>query len=223
MALEVRRAQRGAGLPEVLAGGPHRRARASLNQERLWLIEQSGQQRGAYNQAVVYRLRGQLDAERLATAFRRVMQRHEALRTRLVLADGVLWQEVEVSPEFDLKRIAVGDNRQQIAPLLQEFSERFFSLAEDLPLRAALIRLGPAEHLLAIVAHHTAFDGGSGRVIVDALGQAYSDALDPAPAALQQIDFPNGSAVATNRVLSRCSTTTGATSLPVRLPCSDWP
>ena len=189
MALEVRRAQRGAGLPEVLAGGPHRRARASLNQERLWLIEQSGQQRGAYNQAVVYRLRGQLDAERLATAFRRVMQRHEALRTRLVLADGVLWQEVEVSPEFDLKRIAVGDNRQQIAPLLQEFSERFFSLAEDLPLRAALIRLGPAEHLLAIVAHHTAFDGGSGRVIVDALGQAYSDALDPAPAALQQIDF----------------------------------
>ncbi|ASU41399.1 hypothetical protein hmeg3_11695 [Herbaspirillum sp. meg3] len=192
MALEVCRAQRGAGLPEVVAGGPHRRARASFNQERLWLIEQSGQQRGAYNQAVVYRLRGQLDVERLETAFRRVMQRHEALRTRLVLADGVLWQEVQevhASPEFTLERIAADDSRQQITPLLQEFSERFFSLAEDLPLRAVLIRLGSAEHLLAIVAHHTAFDGGSGRVIVEELGQAYSDALDPAPAALQQIDF----------------------------------
>src|SRR5450830_251314 len=192
MALEVRRAQRGAGLPEVVAGGPHRRARASFNQERLWLIEQSGQQRGAYNQAVAYRLRGQLDVERLETAFRRVMQRHEALRTRLVLADGVLWQEVQevhASPEFALTKIAAGDSRQQIAPLLQEFSERLFSLAEDLPLRAGLIRLGPAEHLLAIVVHHTAFDGGSGRVIVDELGQAYSEVLDTALAALQQIDF----------------------------------
>ncbi|EJL94053.1 amino acid adenylation enzyme/thioester reductase family protein [Herbaspirillum sp. CF444] len=192
MALEVRRAQRGAGLPEVVAGGPHRRARASFNQERLWLIEQSGQQRGAYNQAVVYRLRGQLDVERLETAFRRVMQRHEALRTRLVLADGLLWQEVQevhASPEFALERIAADDGRQQIAPLLQEFSERFFSLAEDLPLRAGLIGLGPTEHLLAIVAHHTAFDGGSGRVIVEELGQAYSGVLDAAPAALQQIDF----------------------------------
>ena len=189
MALEVRRAQRGAGAPEVVAGGPHRRARASFNQERLWLIEQSGQQRGAYNQAVAYRLRGQLDVERLETAFRRVMQRHEALRTRLVLADGALWQEVEASPEFELKRIDAGDSPQQIAPLLQEFAERFFLLAEDLPLRAGLIQLGPAEHLLAIVAHHTAFDGGSGRVIVEELGQAYSDVLDAAPAALQQIDF----------------------------------
>ncbi|WP_050478880.1 non-ribosomal peptide synthetase/type I polyketide synthase [Herbaspirillum rhizosphaerae] len=189
MALEVRRAQRGAGLPEVTAGGPHRRARASFNQERLWLIEQSGQQRGAYNQAVVYRLRGQLDVERLEAAFRRVMQRHEALRTRLVLADGVLWQEVEASPEFALKGIAAGDGPQQIAASLHEFAERFFSLAEDLPLRAGLIRLAPAEHLLAIVAHHTAFDGGSGRVIVEELGQAYSDTLNAAPAALQQIDF----------------------------------
>lgn len=197
MALEVRRAQRGAGLPEVVASGPHRRARASFNQERLWLIEQSGQQRGAYNQAVVYRLRGQLDVERLEAAFKRVIQRHEALRTRLVLAEGVLWQEVQevqevhASPEFALKRIAAGDSQQQITPLLHEFSERLFSLAEDLPLRAGLIRLGPAEHLLAIVVHHTAFDGGSGRVIVEELGQAYSDTPNaaPAPAALQQIDF----------------------------------
>ena len=189
MALEVRRAQPGARLPEVVAGGPHRRARASFNQERLWLIEQSGQQRGAYNQAVAYRLRGQLDVERLEIAFRRVMQRHEALRTRLVLADGALWQEIEASPEFALKRIAAGDSPQQIAPLLQEFAEQPFSLGEDLPLRACLIRLGPAEHLLAIVVHHTAFDGGSGRVIVEELGQAYTDALDAAPATLQQIDF----------------------------------
>jgi len=187
MALEVRRAQPGADVPEPMAGGPHRRARASFNQERLWLIEQSGQQRGAYNQAVAYRLRGRLDVERLELAFRRVMQRHEALRTRLVLADGELWQEIEASPAFVLERtdadIAAAERQ------MQEFSERFFSLADDLPLRARLIRLGPDDHLLAIVAHHTAFDGGSGDVIVEELGQAYGDALDAAPAALQQIDF----------------------------------
>ncbi len=187
MALEVRRAQPGADVPALVAGGPHRRARASFNQERLWLIEQSGQQRGAYNQAVAYRLRGRLDAERLELAFRRVMQRHEALRTRLVLADGELWQEVDALPAFTIERIDAGIDALQ--PQLQEFSERFFSLADQLPLRAQLTRLGDDDHLLAIVAHHTAFDGGSGRVIVEELGQAYGDTLDAAPAALQQIDF----------------------------------
>jgi len=187
MALEVRRAQPGADVPEPVAGGPHRRARASFNQERLWLIEQSGQQRGAYNQAVVYRLRGRLDVARLELAFRRVMQRHEALRTRLVLTDGELWQEVDASPEFTVERIDAGIDAAERQ--LQEFSERFFSLADDLPLRVQLIRLGPDDHLLAIVAHHTAFDGGSGRVIVEELGQAYGDVLDAASAALQQIDF----------------------------------
>jgi amino acid adenylation domain-containing protein len=191
MALEVRREQPGADVPALVAGGPHRRARASFNQERLWLIEQSGQQRGAYNQAVAYRLRGgRLDVARLELAFRRVMQRHEALRTRLVLADGELWQEVDASPEFTLDRIDAdieGTERQ-----LQEFTERYFSLADDLPLRAQLIRRGDDDHLLVIVAHHTAFDGGSGRVIVEQLGQAYgdvTDVADAAPPALQQIDF----------------------------------
>ena len=187
MALEVRRAQPGADMPALVADGPHRRARASFNQERLWLIEQSGQQRGAYNQAVAYRLRGRLDAERLELAFRRVMQRHEALRTRLVLADGELWQEVDASPAFILERIDAGIDATERQ--MKEFSERFFSLADDQPLRAQLIRFGPDDHLLAIVVHHTAFDGGSGRVIVEELGQAYGDVLDVAPAALQQIDF----------------------------------
>ncbi|MFJ9449147.1 amino acid adenylation domain-containing protein [Herbaspirillum sp. NPDC101397] len=187
MALEVHRAQPGADVPEPVAGGPHRRARASFNQERLWLIEQSGQQRGAYNQAVAYRLRGRLDIARLELAFRCVMQRHEALRTRLVLADGDLWQEVDASPEFILKRIDAGIDAAERQ--MKEFSERIFSLSDDLPLRAQLIRLGPDDHLLAIVVHHTAFDGGSGRVIVEELGQAYGGTLDAAPAALQQIDF----------------------------------
>jgi amino acid adenylation domain-containing protein len=190
MALEVRRAQPGAVLPELVAAGPHRRARASFNQERLWLIEQSGQQRGAYNQAVAYRLRGRLDVARLELAFRRVMQRHEALRTRLVLADGELWQEVDASPAFTIERIDAGIDA--VERQLEEFSERFFSLADDLPLRARVIQLGDNDHLLAIVVHHTAFDGGSGRVIVEQLGQAYGDGTDVAdatPAALQQIDF----------------------------------
>lgn len=193
MALEVRRAQPGAALPEVLAGGPHQRARASFNQERLWLIEQSGQQRGAYNQAVAYRLRGELDEDRLERALKEVIQRHEALRTRLVLADGALWQEVDAAPAFALERIDAGEAgdgeqpAQRVAPLLKGLIERFFSLADDLPLRASLLRLGPDDHMLVIVLHHCAFDGGSGSVIVEDLAQAYGGTLAAAP--LQQIDF----------------------------------
>jgi amino acid adenylation domain-containing protein len=192
MAREVRRAQPGAPLPDIVAGGAHMRSRASFNQERVWLIEQSGQQRGAYNQPVVYRLCGELDIDRLEQALRRLVQRHEALRTRLVASNGELWQEVGETAGFVLDRMALDgdrDTEQQVAQALQEIARRPFMLERELPLRASLIQLGPVDHILAIVAHHTASDGGSGRVLVDELGHAYAGSLDGLPAPLQQIDF----------------------------------
>lgn len=175
-------------LPEVIAGGAHLRARASANQERLWLLEQTEDQRGAYNQSVAYRLRGRLDVARLVTALERVVRRHEALRTRLVASQGELWQEVEPAAGLAFEHIERGTAAERDA-ILREFVARPFNLTLDLPLRTMLLRQGPDEHLLVLMLHHTAIDGSSGRVIVDELGQAYLGPLDALPPAVQQIDF----------------------------------
>ncbi len=58
-----------------------------------------------------------------------------------------------------------------------------FRLAADWPLRARLVRLSEADHALVLVAHRTAFDTGSRRVLVAELAALYAaQAAGPARA-----------------------------------------
>src|ERR1700722_8586616 len=54
----------------------------SFAQERLWLLEQLGLVKSAYNVPVAVRLQGMLDVAALTRGFGEVMRRHEILRTR---------------------------------------------------------------------------------------------------------------------------------------------
>ncbi|MEU6588533.1 amino acid adenylation domain-containing protein [Streptomyces sp. NPDC046881] len=142
-------------------------------QRRIWFLSRTGQS-ADYNSPFALRLRGRLDADALAAALADVVARHEALRT--------------VFPDHD------GDPRQHILPagsvpsllehaecppgdldrLLATFAEREFDLAAEPPLRAALYRAGPEEHVLALVVHHIATDGWSLGVLLRDLSTAYT-------------------------------------------------
>ncbi|MET3130970.1 amino acid adenylation domain-containing protein [Oxalobacteraceae bacterium GrIS 1.11] len=193
MAAQIRAAAPAARLPALVVGGPRHGARASFNQERLWLIEQQDGLGGAYNQAIAYRLRGALDADRLQRALDALVRRHEALRTRLVLRDGQLWQAIDAAASCGMRRLdlrAAPDAGQAADALLREEAQRPFALEREWPLRATLIALDEQDAILALVLHHSASDGWSGQLIVEQLRQSYAgaDLAGLAPPA-QQADF----------------------------------
>jgi len=66
----------------------------------------------------------------------------------------------------------------QLAELLAAAAGRGFDLRHDLPWRAALFVLSPAEHVLLLVLHHIAADAWSMGVLAADLEAAY-----PGPAA----------------------------------------
>src|SRR6187551_836433 len=69
--------------------------RASYLQEQLWLVDQWDHDgAAAYNLPTAFRLRGRLDADRLARALAGVVARHEALRTVFTIREGVPYQVV---------------------------------------------------------------------------------------------------------------------------------
>src|SRR5579862_9221428 len=73
----------------------------SFPQERLFLLDRIMPGLGAYNVPTLVRARTTLDEATLRRAFELVVDRHEILRTRLLLVDGEPVQETFEAPSFD--------------------------------------------------------------------------------------------------------------------------
>nr|QEO74285.1 condensation domain-containing protein [uncultured bacterium] len=151
----------------------------SYSQERLWLVDQLGPGNIAYNMPAAMRLRGPLDADALRRAVRRIVARHEPLRTRFPVSDdGRPRQDVSPADEWDLRVVDVSDvpaesREAAAARLLHEDAHAAFDLAAGPLFRALLIRIDRDHHLLLINAHHSVFDGWSIGIFMRELAALY--------------------------------------------------
>jgi amino acid adenylation domain-containing protein len=145
----------------------------SFSQQRLWFMNEYDGPSAIFNVPFAWRLHGGLDAEALAAALRDVVGRHEALRTVFAVADGQPYQRV-MDPSVAVPQVTVAAADEASLPgLLEQAVQYVFDLAGELPVRAWLFRLGPREHVLVLVMHHTASDGWSAGVLVRDLSEAY--------------------------------------------------
>ncbi|GAA1937139.1 amino acid adenylation domain-containing protein [Amycolatopsis minnesotensis] len=143
----------------------------SYAQQRLWFVEQLEGASSLYNTPVALRLTGELDAGALRLAIGDVLARHESLRTVFPATDGR--PEQRILPAFtpDLTTVDCV-TREELATALAGASASVFDLATDIPLRAWLFRSG-GEHVLLLLLHHIASDGGSLAPLLRDLGTAY--------------------------------------------------
>ncbi|MFE1763839.1 amino acid adenylation domain-containing protein [Streptomyces angustmyceticus] len=145
----------------------------SYAQRRLWFLNQLDTGSSLYNVPVLLRLHGTLDRDALRAAVHDVVHRHESLRTVFPGIDGEPHQVVldTWAPPLDLTdATAAGADPRT---LLDGLTSPGFDLAEEPPLRAALIATGPDTHLLVLVLHHIASDAGSWRPLAADLATAY--------------------------------------------------
>jgi amino acid adenylation domain-containing protein len=150
----------------------------SSAQQRLWFLDQLEPNTPLYNLPAVLRLKGHLDVAALQRALDAVVARHESLRTRFVPADGDPAQVVDPPTGINLARhdLSAGDasaRQTEAQRLLHEEVTRPFNLSADQLLRAALFRLEPDEHLLALTMHHIISDEWSIEVLFRDLGRLY--------------------------------------------------
>jgi len=172
---------------------PRRDATAPLPlafaQQRLWFLAQLEPANPLYNIPAAFRVQGVLDVAALQTALDQVVARHEALRTTVAAPDG---QPVQVVGPPRPVPLAVVDLTAPPAPAREAAAQaaltaevrRPFDLTRDLLLRALLVRLGPAEHVLLLTKHHIASDGWSTGILWRELGHLYAAARAGQPPAL---------------------------------------
>jgi hypothetical protein len=151
-------------------------ATAGTAQRLLWAFERRrGNASGALNDPVVVRLRRALQLPALESALQLLVERHDALRTRM------LWQPPRLMRSLSADwgpRLAVVDLRRHAAPLQELESQLGAELARDIastdwPLRATLWQLAADDHVLCLNIHHNATDFSSGDVLRSDLALLY--------------------------------------------------
>jgi amino acid adenylation domain-containing protein/thioester reductase-like protein len=138
----------------------------SYAQQGLWFLNQLFPDSAFYNNMLALRITGSLDAAQLNRAFTAALARHEALRTRFPADDGVPAQVIDPVSDVRLDRADLSSlprqaREQQACVLVGEQELRPFDLARGPLLRGLLIKLGPQEHVLAVVLHHIISDARS--------------------------------------------------------------
>ncbi|MFL6138090.1 MAG: non-ribosomal peptide synthetase [Frankiaceae bacterium] len=181
-ALELRRRQRLAGRDEFQplvrvdrgVGQP-----LSWQQEGLWFLHELDRSSVTYALPVGWRLTGPLWVEALEESLRRLVERHEALRTRFDAVDGVPRQVVDPVPErwslpmADLGDVPAEQRWDRAVELAREQAWLPFDLRRGPVFRAWLCRLADDDHVLVWTIHHVCTDGWSVGILTRELRESY--------------------------------------------------
>lgn len=168
---------------------------ASLAQRRLWFLNELQAPTAAYNVPVGLWLYGPLNVALLRDSLQEIVNRHESLRTSLVLVGDDLIQRVTSSYCVTLPMTDFADCPEPYPPAY-EFAKREVGAPFDLgkgPLfRAQLLRIAPEEHVLLCTMHHTITDAWSMQIFTKELAVLYEALSSGKTAALPELTIQYG-------------------------------
>jgi hypothetical protein len=163
-------------------------ARASVEQEQIWIHAELAGTKPVYVEPVTVHYRGVLDVEALRRSLAVFIQRHSAWRTTFELRDGELFQIIRPQinlplPFLDLSSLPQAVRERRALKLASYDAFTPFDLSRGPLLRWRLIRISSEEHRLYVTLHHIIFDGVSLYKIflpeLAALYRAYAGGVDP--------------------------------------------
>jgi tyrocidine synthetase-3 len=148
---------------------------ASSAQKRMYMLQQFDKKSVAYNMPAVYELEGKIDKERIENTFKKLVERHEGLRTYFETIEGEIVQKINNSYEFKLIFRKDDENLENI---ISSFIKPF-ELERGPLFRVELIENNENTYLL-IDMHHIMSDGVSMSILIKEFAAIYNgEELDP--------------------------------------------
>ncbi|MED1910401.1 non-ribosomal peptide synthetase [Brevibacillus laterosporus] len=135
----------------------------SSAQKRLYILSQLIGGEISYNMPDVVKIDGELDKERLEIAFRKLISRHETLRTSFELVNGEPIQRVHQNVDFAIEYAQA--NEEELEAYIQGFV-RPFDLEQAPLLRVGLVEKEKDRHILMFDMHHIISDGVSLGILI---------------------------------------------------------
>ncbi|WP_341530410.1 amino acid adenylation domain-containing protein [Nostoc sp. UHCC 0302] len=151
----------------------------SFSQQRLWFIDQLYHGSSFYHVSSALHLKGLLNVTALQQSLNEILKRHEAWRTIFVAGGEQPTQIVLSQLTWELAVINVEllsdkDWQKEIKRIAIKEAQKPFNLANAPLVRATLLRLSEAEHILLLTIHHIITDGWSMGVFAQELATLYT-------------------------------------------------
>lgn len=164
-----------------------------MGQRLLWFLDHYRTSGAALNCPLVCRMDGPLDVERLRESIRRLVARHEALRTIVERRGRQLWQVAHEPPDSELEVFDLtGESEQRVVRAVEDELRRRIDPA-GFPVRASLWKTAEHRHMFCLNVHHLATDAWSGALQMRDLKALYeleAGSSGPLPpVGLQYADF----------------------------------
>ncbi|UVC07735.1 condensation protein [Rhizobium sp. TH2] len=145
-------------------------------QIRCWILDQLKPGNPALNVAVRWEIRGTFKTSTIEAALRKVIQRHEILRTSFVERNGEPRQQVVDNVDFrmsviDIRNVPSDQRQQRILEIGEETASEPFDLSKPCLFRVSLLMVSNDSAFLLITAHQSCFDGYSIRVLGREVGE----------------------------------------------------
>ncbi|MEB6044601.1 non-ribosomal peptide synthase/polyketide synthase [Staphylococcus pseudoxylosus] len=136
---------------------------ASSPQKRLYVLNEMMDGQTAYNMPSMLEVRGEVDVERVQSAFQSLVNRHEGLRTHFDTVDSEPVQIIDEQANItvDYEEVSTEDYEQ----LLNRFI-RPFNLAHAPLLRVKVVKCAEQRYVLLFDMHHIISDGFSINLII---------------------------------------------------------
>ncbi|NJL89139.1 MAG: amino acid adenylation domain-containing protein [Coleofasciculaceae cyanobacterium SM2_1_6] len=166
--------------------------RASIAQERLWLLAQFHDCSGAYHVQMAWQIRGDLNLDAWGRSLEQILDRHSSLRTNFQLISDQVIQVIhptifnknltqnsslftieKLLTSIDLCHLSSEEQKVTIDQLLLNQQQQNFNLAEEALLRMLLIKVHTNKYIFAITLHHIITDGWSMGIFQQELSSFY--------------------------------------------------
>ncbi|MBY8914129.1 amino acid adenylation domain-containing protein [Bacillus sp. YC2] len=163
----------------------------SSAQKRLYLVQQFDKSSTGYNEFTAGRISGNLNMKQVEETFRKLISRHESLRTFFAVKDGTPVQFIAEHADFqadfyDLSHLEEPDADEQ-KEVIRSFLKPF-ELDKAPLMRVGVMKLKEKEYVLMLDMHHIISDGLSQDILVSEFMELY-DGKQLAPLELQFKDF----------------------------------
>ncbi|SHE68987.1 non-ribosomal peptide synthase domain TIGR01720/amino acid adenylation domain-containing protein [Seinonella peptonophila] len=142
-------------------------------QQRLYALQQLPGIGCTYHTPVVWEIKGPFDLNRWKQAWKRLMERHEALRTSFHWEAGQLVQKVQDNLSLPFERLELGADEQ--VKTCMEYFIRPFQLDQAPLFRLGHLPLAEQHHVLLFDIHHLLFDGETLKILQQELSILYHD------------------------------------------------
>jgi hypothetical protein len=148
-------------------------------QKVIWnILAGSGEKLNERWCTVAVRICGKLDIGRLRESIETVTRRHETLRTRIVVSEGIPRQQVDSAREcsleiVDLRRLGAAALNDEAGRIIGGFAQLKIALSVGPLFEAKLLSVADAEHILVLALDAMISDGLSNSIVIEEIWRSY--------------------------------------------------